>query len=422
MFRKCTIRALVGFTVVGMLPGWAAAQQATAGSSTEQLQRLQADKERIESQLRILRDGNSVGVLFGYYETGAGVFVETPAKFVPATRLEEIPPGQVPIVVPMSLKSISDSLTLEMMAGNVTREQAVQRLALLRIGAAAKRTLAVREGIERAERDYLAQLLALNAQIAALEAARIGRIDPQAFAVRTGKGMLKDETGKQPIGQFEIKKEGQRAQLIITYSPDNKIIATEESIDALAWTVVLKFEYHLPEEVGKLKTRGHAKLDLKANKVTLTTEQVLNPETNAYYDVPKQTSAHVLVWEEQLEDRQILSKSGKLTADAGENKAEVYFTIETRAGAHYTFELKAPATRLAFTVEELDGSNRVSRSMPERGKPARTVRQGSAAKYYRIIVNGVGANLPANFELEVWERWRVNGNLPPSNWDSDSRP
>ena len=81
--------------------------------------------------------------------------------------------------------------------------------------------------------------------------------------------------------------------------------------------------------------------------------------------------------------------------------------------------LKAPATRLMMYVSKVGTkeSDRTGRFMEQRGKPARLLMSGpNQPTTYRITVFGRGENLPANFELEVWERWMVNGKVPPLSW------
>lgn len=114
-------------------------------------------------------------------------------------------------------------------------------------------------------------------------------------------------------------------------------------------------------------------------------------------------------------DRMVLSKRGQLIAAAGKNEAQVSFDLQVRSGAVYTFELKAPATRLVFHVVGADG-NTIESKFTKQSLARQIHHSFDEGQSWRVTIAGFGADLPANYELEVREYWQFNGNVPPNSW------
>ncbi len=421
MCWKITTRICLGLLAFVVFEGHRAnAQQPTSGaiqSIDRDLSVHRAQKTLLESKIKLLA-GNSVPVLLGTLDR-QGRFQILDANIIP-TDLDEV------ILYPSSPERFADFLTLQWMTGEITPEQAVRAM---RAASAANRDSSVREGIRLATRDCLRELSAVTATINRLEIERRAHLrdNPPAAntVVRLGTGVLKDEriAGRPRVGLFEIKRDETRTQLVLTFGPQLKQIGVEDSVDAANQTATYKFEVTLPVGVkGATKLRGRAKVDFRNNKVRSTFEEMFDPNANRWTPADPLFNAlqpePTLAWgEEPPRDGQVLSQRGQLIAAPGQNKAEVSFEMRVRSGAVYSFALKAPATRLVLHVIGADGNVIESKFTQANGKPARQIQHSfDEGQKWRVTIAGFGANLPANYELEVREYWPFNGNVPPRSW------
>lgn len=248
-------------------------------------------KREIEASLSVLQQGNSHGVLAGWFEEG---------KFhpVPSGDSRDFPTSnsawELRRYFPISPKKYADELAVQVLTGEIEVDEAIKRAraAAIRMRVHAKE---VAEGIERLKAELESELVKVTRELADAT----NEMEQYAF-LAGGSGMLKTQRDV-PEGPIQIWATGVQyrdREVEIELGSGTKYSGPLETFDTGEQIAVFK----VVGDLGASRQRGHVTVNRRASTVIITMKEVFRRDNNTWEAIPQNnwsTETYKLAWGER---------------------------------------------------------------------------------------------------------------------------
>lgn len=254
-------------------------------------------KREVETSLRVLQQGDSHGVLAGWFDEGIR------GKFhpVPTGDSRDFPTSNTTPVLrcyfPISPQKYADELAVKVLTGEMDVDEAVRRARAVAL-MTRFHSREVAEGIERLKAELESELVTITRELANANS----DMSQTAF-LAGGTGVLKTQRDV-PEGPIEISETGPQSrdrEIKIQFSSGSKYAGPLESFDTGGQIAVFK----VVGDLGASRQRGHVTVNRRANTVSITMKEVFRRDTNAWQAISQNnwsTESYKLAWGERWND------------------------------------------------------------------------------------------------------------------------